>query len=192
MADELKQQDKKKYADEIKQLSYEAKSFADAALSAAPSDFRSHYWVGIAIQDVADFEGTKYLLTNLPLVRERFQTAHELNPAEAMPLYCLGAYCWGLASMSWVTRNLAAAIFATPPSATYDEAYTYYRKAEDAQPGFWAKNLLQLGKCAKAVGKPTDEQQRWLQQAVEVAGKGGEPDDAEVKAEAQKLLGKLG
>jgi hypothetical protein len=188
LADLLKLEDKKKHADQIKSLSYQGKQHADASLAVAPEDYRSHYWIGITLQDVADFEGTKYLLTNLPFIRERFERAHQLNNAEAMPLYCLGAYCWGLADMSWVTRNVAAAIFATPPSASFEEAYDYYKRAEEAQPGFWAKNLLQLGKAAKKVGEPKEVQRQWLEAALKVAQKDVEPGDAACKAEAEKLL----
>jgi hypothetical protein len=188
LADLLKLEDKKKHAKQIRSLAYNGKMHADASLVTSPEDYRSHYWIGITLQDVADFEGTKFLLTNLPYIRERFERAHELNTAEAMPLYCLGAYCWGLADMSWVTRNLAAAIFATPPTASYEEAYDYYKRAEKAQPGFWAKNLLQLGKSAKKIGKPKEEQRQWLEAALEVARKDVEPDDSECKKEAEELL----
>ena len=38
-----------------------------------------------------------------------------------------------------VMSNLAAALYATPPSATFEEAYDYHAAAEKAEPGFWAK-----------------------------------------------------
>ena len=144
LADTLKHEDKKKNAEEVKQLVYQSYEHAKESLVVAPELFRSHYWIGITLQGVADFEGTKFLLTNLPYIRSCFERAHELCPEDGMSLYCLGAYCFGLADMSWVTRNLAAAIYATPPSATFEEAYEYYQKAEAAEPGFWSKNPLQV------------------------------------------------
>lgn len=188
LADQLKEDDKKKHAVQIKELVYKSHEHAQRSLVDAPELFRSHYWIGITLQGVADFEGTKYLLTNLPYIRSCFERAHELCPSDGMSLYCLGAYCFGLADMGWVTRNLAAAIYATPPTATFDEAYEYYQRAEAAEPGFWAKNTLQLAKTAAKLKKEPAEQAEWLKLTITTSEKGLQPDDVENSQEAQKMF----
>jgi hypothetical protein len=36
--------------------------------------------------------------------------------------HLLGRWCYAVASVSWMERKLASAIFATPPESSYDEA----------------------------------------------------------------------
>ena len=72
-------------------------------------------------------------------MKAHFEKAVELNPSDGMSHYCLGAWCFGLADLSWIMRNVAAAVFATPPSSTYEEALEHYLRAEKAEPGFWNK-----------------------------------------------------
>ncbi len=47
----------------------------------------------------------------------------------------LGSWCYGVAEIfsDYLTRTAAATIFATPPQATYQEALSYFLKAEEIQ-----------------------------------------------------------
>jgi hypothetical protein len=80
----------------------------------------------------------------------------QLDPADGVPCFILGNWCYEVrkqgmrlridfcavclynqvASISWIQRKLAAAIFATPPTATYDDAIAHLLKCEELTPNF--------------------------------------------------------
>ena len=51
--------------------------------------------------------------------------------------------------MYWAAR----ALFGKLPDTSWDEAYGYFKAAEELDPGFWKKNVLMLGICAKELGQ---------------------------------------
>lgn len=59
----------------------------------------------------------------------------------------LGNFAFGLADMPWYQRKIVSAIFATPPTGTYEEALDYFLKAEEKKANFYSMNLLFIGKC---------------------------------------------
>lgn len=69
--------------------------------------------------------------------------------------------------MAWYQRKIVSAIFATPPSGTYEEALDYFLKAEDKQPGFYSMNLLYIGKCYYNL-KNNEKAKEFLTKASEV------------------------
>ncbi|XP_028918016.1 regulator of microtubule dynamics protein 1 isoform X2 [Ornithorhynchus anatinus] len=102
--------------EEKKQLVYEALEYAKKALEKNPSSFAAH------------------------------KKAIELNPKDATSIHLMGVWCYSFAEMPWYQSRIAAMLFATPPSSTYEEALNYFQKAEQADPNFYSKNLLLLGK----------------------------------------------
>nr|KAF6405599.1 regulator of microtubule dynamics 1 [Rousettus aegyptiacus] len=54
--------------------------------------------------------------------------------------------CYTFAEMPWYQRRVARMLFAAPPSSTYEEALSYFQRAEQVDPNFYSKNLLLLGK----------------------------------------------
>ncbi|XP_077789005.1 regulator of microtubule dynamics protein 1 isoform X4 [Podarcis muralis] len=103
-------------AEKKKQLIYEALDYATKALEKEKSCFSVH------------------------------KKAIELNPKDATSLHLMGIWCYTFADMPWYQSKIAAALFSTPPSSTYEEALRYFQKAEDVEPNFYSKNLLFLGK----------------------------------------------
>ncbi|XP_066480275.1 regulator of microtubule dynamics protein 1 isoform X2 [Tiliqua scincoides] len=133
-------------AEKKKQLTYEALDYAKKALEKDPTIFAVHKWYAICISDVGDYEGIKTKIANAFVIKEHFQKAIELNPKDATSLHLMGIWCYTFAEMPWYQRKIAAVIFATPPSSTYEEALRYFQKAEDVEPNFYSKNMLFLGK----------------------------------------------
>ncbi|XP_077789004.1 regulator of microtubule dynamics protein 1 isoform X3 [Podarcis muralis] len=133
-------------AEKKKQLIYEALDYATKALEKEKSCFSVHKWYAICLSDVGDYEGIKKKITNAFVIKEHFQKAIELNPKDATSLHLMGIWCYTFADMPWYQSKIAAALFSTPPSSTYEEALRYFQKAEDVEPNFYSKNLLFLGK----------------------------------------------
>ncbi|XP_019383429.1 PREDICTED: regulator of microtubule dynamics protein 1 isoform X2 [Gavialis gangeticus] len=133
-------------AEEKKQLIYEALEYAKKALEKNESNFAAHKWYAICISDVGEYEGIKAKIASAFIIKEHFQKAIELNPKDATSVHLMGIWCYSFADMPWYQSKIAAVLFATPPSSTYEEALHYFQMAEKAEPNFYSKNLLYLGK----------------------------------------------
>jgi regulator of microtubule dynamics protein 3 len=81
-----------------------------------------------------------------------------------------------------------SAIFAIPPSATYDEALEHFLKAEELKNDFYSKNKLMIAKSYLALNN-NEKAKEFLTQAANIAVLN--EDDRKCKEEAQKLLGKV-
>jgi len=96
-----------------------------------------------------------------------------------------GRFSYSVANLSWLERKAAAAFFATPPSATIDDALVDFLEVEKLRHGLWIDNLLYVGRCYVMKGnKP--EAAKYLKQASMV-----EPvddSDREALVEVKKLL----
>lgn len=100
----------------------------------------------------------------------------------------MGHWCFAFAELPWYQRKVAAMIFASPPTATYEEALAFFLKAEEVDPNFYSKNLLMLGKTYIAM-KDTLKAVQWLSKARDYTPHTEE--DKEVNKEALELLKKL-
>ena len=111
-----------------------------------------------------------------------------MNPNDATTLYLLGNWCFQISDLTWYQRKLAAAIFGAPPTSTYEEALSYFEKAEALDPNFYSQNLLMLGKTYLKLNKK-EEALKYLKLASEFTAKNDE--DQQAKQDALKLLSKI-
>ncbi|XP_042317678.1 regulator of microtubule dynamics protein 1 [Sceloporus undulatus] len=175
-------------AEKKKQLTYEALDYAKKALEKDPSCFSVHKWYAICISDVGDYEGIKTKIANAFVIKDHFQKAIELNPKDATSLHLMGIWCYTFAEMPWYQRRIAAVLFSTPPSSTYEEALRYFQKAEDVEPNFYSKNLLFLGKTYMKLNN-RKMALLWLMKAKERVSHTEE--DKQVHKEAVELLNSI-
>lgn len=176
-------------ADTKKQLIYESYDCAKRALEKDEGCFAAHKWFAICLSDKGDYEGIKVKLGNSFIIRDHLQRAIELNPKDATTLYILGFWCFAFADLPWYQRKVASVIFATPPESSFEEALSYFLKAEEVDPNFYGKNLLMLGKTyLKMNDKETAK--LWLSKAIEFPALTHE--DKEAHKEAVDLLKSLG
>ncbi|XP_054620983.1 regulator of microtubule dynamics protein 1 isoform X2 [Dunckerocampus dactyliophorus] len=170
------------------QLVYEAFEYAKKALEKDDTCFAAHKWYAICISDVGDYEGVKVKIGNSYVIREHLERALQLNPKDATSLHILGYWCFAFAELPWYQRKVAAVIFASPPTSTYEEALQFFLQAEQVDPNFYSKNLLMLGKTYMAL---KDEQQAvlWLNKAKDYPAHTLE--DKQVHQEAVELLKKF-
>ncbi|XP_072169757.1 regulator of microtubule dynamics protein 1-like [Diadema setosum] len=140
-----KEEDKKRFT-------YEALDFAKRALEVNDNNFAAHKWYAICLSEVGDYEGTKQKISNAFIIRDHFQRAISLNPQDATSVHLLGLWCFTFADMAWYQRKIAAVVFSTPPSSTYEEALQKFLSAEKISPNFYSKNLLMIGKTYHKMG----------------------------------------
>lgn len=96
--------------------------------------------------------------------------------------------CFAFAELPWYQRKVAAVIFASPPTATYEEALEFFLKAEEVDPNFYSKNLLMLGKTYMML-RDDEHAATWLRKACDYPALTDE--DKQVRKEALDLLKKL-
>ncbi|KAM9308411.1 regulator of microtubule dynamics protein 1 [Gastrophryne carolinensis] len=175
--------------DEKKRLVYESRDLAKRALELNESCSAAHKWYGICLSDVGDYEGIKVKIGNSYIIRDHFQRAIELNPKDATTIHLIGVWCYMFADLPWYQSKIAAALFAAPPSSTFEEALIYFEKAEEVDPNFYSKNLLFLGKTFLKL-KNNELALHWLHKARDYPARTEE--DKEVLKEATALLKSLG
>lgn len=135
--------DKKQKEDYIRN----AYTLVEEALKKDDQNFAIHKWYGILLDARAELDGIKSRVTECENVRKHFVRATELKENDATSWYLLGSLEYSLADMSWAVQKIVAAIFATPPSGSYERALECFLKAENIEPQFYSMNNLMLGKC---------------------------------------------
>jgi tetratricopeptide (TPR) repeat protein len=170
---------------EAERIADTAMERGERALEENDGHVNLHKWAGILLGLVGDIKGIKNRIQSSFLIREHFTKALELKPGEHFIRHLLGRWCYQVASVSWLQRKMASAIFATPPTSSFDEAFSYFSAAEEASPGFFKANWLWLGKCLVQMSR-TAEAKQWLVKLMDT-----EPDtidDKEARREAEELL----
>uniref|UniRef100_A0A914Z1C6 Tetratricopeptide repeat protein n=1 Tax=Panagrolaimus superbus TaxID=310955 RepID=A0A914Z1C6_9BILA len=129
--------------------------------------------------------------------KERIQYGHEFKkyideaiehlPEDFALFHMRGRFRYEVASLSLIERGVASVFFATPPSATYQEALDDLLKAEEMDSGA-IDNMLYLGKTYKALGNDA-EARRWFNKTAKTEGI--DFVDNEQIQEARQLLSEL-
>lgn len=123
---------------------------AKKALELDDNSAGAHKWYAILIGRVGELEGTKQKILNSYPMKEHTLRAIELDPTEAANYHVMGRWHYALADLSWVERQIASIIYATPPDASFEEALKYFQKANQLDPDD-LRNVLYIGKCYEAL-----------------------------------------
>eukprot|EP01119_Soliformovum_irregulare_P001675 TRINITY_DN11417_c0_g1_i1.p1 TRINITY_DN11417_c0_g1~~TRINITY_DN11417_c0_g1_i1.p1 ORF type:complete len:243 (-),score=55.15 TRINITY_DN11417_c0_g1_i1:222-917(-) len=119
-------------------------AFAQKALDKDPNNFATHKWFAIMTSSVGDFQSTKEKIGDAFKIKEHALKANELKPRDPTTLHLLGRWCYGVASIGWMERKVAATLFASPPESSWDEALKYFLEANEVDPTL-RRNLLFIG-----------------------------------------------
>lgn len=129
-----------------KEMLFEALEYVTEALKINENNFAVHKWKSILISATSEYKGTKEKITEAYAIKKHMLRAVELNPKDATTFHLLGIWCFEVANMPWYQRKVANAIFAAPPSSSFEEALNFFIKAEEVEPHFYSMNFLMLGK----------------------------------------------
>jgi len=169
------------------ELIREGFTLVNDALEKNDQDFAIHKWFSILLDAKAELDGIKARVSQLEVVKKHMIRAVELNPEDPTSWHLLGNFAFGLAEMSWVQRKIVSAIFATPPTGTYEEALEHFLKAEETKPNFYSMNLLLIAKCYQNL-KDHEKAKHYFTLAANVTV--ANEDDKKCKEEATTLLKK--
>lgn len=176
----LKQDD-----EEEKALLQQALEQSKHALDLDSSVWQSHQWYAIAVGSLSKFDGTQQKIQHGFEYKEHISTAISLNPKEPTLHYLLGRWCSEVAALSWIEKKAAAALFATPPESSYEEALQCCMKAEELLPEQWKANMLLVAKCHIQLGD-VPLAVEWLHKAYNLPTITSEDRDSQ--GELEKLL----
>ncbi|CAH2285524.1 Regulator of microtubule dynamics 1 [Pelobates cultripes] len=174
---------------EKKRMVYESREFAKKALEKDELCWAAHKWYGVCLSDVGDYEGIKVKIGNAYIIKEHFQRAIELNPKDATTIHLIGLWYYMFADMPWYQKKIASTLFAALPPATFEEALVYFQMAEEADPNFYSKNLLYLGKSYLKL-KNNELGLFWISKAKDYPARSEE--DQQVHKEASDILKSMG
>lgn len=150
-----------------KEYIYSANNLAKKALDLDSQCANAHKWFAITIGSLGEYEGIQEKIKNGFMYKEHIEKAIELDPDDSTYYYLLGRWCYSVYMLSWVERKVATTWFASPPTATIDEALAYFLKADQLNPGKWKDNMLFIAKCYIEM-KKYKEAVKWLAQGEQV------------------------
>ena len=138
---------------EQKHLNLEAYSYVERALALDGNNFAVHKWMFILLDKKSSYEGIKERISQSFIVKRHIEKACELNPSDPTSFHLLGYYCFAVSQLPWYQRQIASTLFATPPTSSYEEALTYFLKAEEIEPNFyrWEKGLQYISQLLRII-----------------------------------------
>ena len=125
-----------------------------------------HKWKAILISEISKALGTKERIKRSFDIKAEALRAAELDDKDPTPQFLLGVWCYEVASIGWMTRKIAAAIFAEPPTATYEEALEHLLKCHELNDKF-KRNIHSIVKTYQALNQ-TDKAKEYARLILEI------------------------
>ncbi|XP_053214536.1 regulator of microtubule dynamics protein 2-like [Panonychus citri] len=132
--------------DKQKSLLLEAEVYIKKALELDASKPDYHAWAAFIAGKLSDFAGRKERIQRGHEIQHHLDEAIKLKTTDAGVYYTYGRWCMEVAKLSWVERNLAAALFSKPPEASYQDAVNKFVEADKMRPD-WRANYFWMAKC---------------------------------------------
>ena len=160
-------------------------AIAETAKDASGSGY-SLKWYAILLGRLGDFLPTKEKVGNSYKIKESLERAAVLLPSDPSIQTALGQWCYKVASISWIERNVAKALFGEPPESSYEEALAYVVKSHELRAS--KKAALYAGLCHAKL-KAKSEAADWLERCLALESVG--ESDVELDAQAKDELAKV-
>ncbi|KAG5857622.1 hypothetical protein ANANG_G00021380 [Anguilla anguilla] len=160
---------------------------AEAALQMDDLCAECHKWFAVLTGLTSHYESMHGKLKSSHVFKEHIDKAISLKADDPLCFYLLGRWCYEVASLGWLEKKAAAALFETPPTATLHDALENFLKAEELSPGFSRTARLYIAKCHKDLGK-IPEARTWAELAFKMPKIANEDGDASSLEEALEPL----
>ncbi|XP_025116036.1 regulator of microtubule dynamics protein 1-like isoform X1 [Pomacea canaliculata] len=171
-----------------KELMEEGFIFAKRALELNNKSPRCHSWYATMMHFTSEYRGLRTHYLNAFTIKEHYETAVSLDPADAISLHSLGYWHFSFAHLPWYQKKLLAVLFRTPPSTTFEQALEYFYKAEEVAPEFFNMNLVMAGRAHWHLGQH-QEALDLFKRASHVTPRS--PDERLAYAKAHEMLKKM-
>ncbi|XP_033224980.1 regulator of microtubule dynamics protein 1-like [Belonocnema kinseyi] len=167
-----------------KEFIFEGITACEAVLGVPHADLYKWYAVLVGLR--GKFMKTKEKIMDGYLFAEYVEKALELRPEDSTIQHLLGRFKYEISTLTWIERKVAATLFAQPPSASYEDAIVYFKRAESLAKEPFLQNKLYLGKSHIALGQ-YKEGVEYLNQIYELPTSDDEP---QILKEVKELLDK--
>jgi len=167
----------------------EAFSYAEKAVKLNSNSAHCHRWYGALLHFTTEGIGLKHKIQTAYTVREHFDKALEIDPDDAISMHSIGYWSFVFAERPWYQKKLASALFKALPETTYDEALSWFLKAEEASPKFMCTNCFMIAKTYSRLHNK-EKTLEYLKKTMEFPVQ--TPDDENSHKEAEEMLKQSG
>uniref|UniRef100_A0A0N4ZRV8 TPR_REGION domain-containing protein n=1 Tax=Parastrongyloides trichosuri TaxID=131310 RepID=A0A0N4ZRV8_PARTI len=171
-----------------KEFMFEGKKYGEEAVKITDTDLNVLKWAAACTGQSTDYMGTKEKIETGHYFKGLLDKALSIDDSEYTLLYMRGRFCYSVASLSWLERKAASAFYATPPTATYEDALSDFLKVEEIKKGEWLENLLYIGRCYYQLNDKCSSN-KYLKMALECPNKKGDAEK-DMLNEVQALMKK--
>ncbi|KAG9336531.1 hypothetical protein JZ751_002878 [Albula glossodonta] len=161
---------------------------AEAALQMDDLSSECHKWFAVLTGLTSHYESMHGKLKSSHIFKEHIDRAIILKADDPWCFYLLGRWCYEVASLGWLEKKAAAALYETPPNATLQDALDNFLKAEELSPGFSRTARLYIAKCHKDLGN-ISQARNWAELAFQTPKTSYEDGDSSSLEEALEPLG---
>ena len=161
--------------------------FAKNALDLDPLSAKANHYFAVIIGKKGILEGTKQKIINSYETREHCLKAISLDPTYDNSYHVMGQWHYKIADLSWIERNIASLVYATPPEGSFAEAIEYFTSAMNINPDD-IRHYLWLGKSYYA-NYQYDEARDILKAGMKIES--NNESDKILKNQIKELLSKL-
>jgi tetratricopeptide (TPR) repeat protein len=167
-----------------KQYIYDGRTYAERALALNDKSAGGHKWYAIHHGQIGEAEGTEQKIKNSYGMRDHTMLAIKYDPSNAGNYHVMGRWHYALSDLSWLERQVASIIYATPPEASFEEALEFFKKAHDLDKKD-IRNMLYIGYCHDELGNEK-EAAAWFEMAINANATS--ESDRGLQAEAKEAL----
>ncbi|XP_041813995.1 regulator of microtubule dynamics protein 3 [Chelmon rostratus] len=151
-------QEKKTYAQQ-------GREEAEMALKKNSLNAEYYKWFAVLTGLTSQHESMHSKLKSSRILKEHLDRAIALRDDDPMCFYLLGRWCYEVATLDWLEKKAAAALYQSPPTTTLHDALENFLKAEELSPGFSKTVRLYIAKCHKELGN-ISEATNWTELAL--------------------------
>ncbi|MBC7923427.1 MAG: hypothetical protein H7Z75_20305 [Ferruginibacter sp.] len=138
--------------DRQKPLYYQAVAAARACLRLDQQNGNGHTWLGAALGNIANYEGSRTKVRLCTEIKGELERALALNPGDDVALSILGSFYRALGNINWLERTLANTFLGSLPKGGFAEGEAALRKAIQLSPNT-LRHWYELGLLYQDWGK---------------------------------------
>ncbi|VUZ47736.1 unnamed protein product [Hymenolepis diminuta] len=162
----------------------EGLSVMKMAVEKYPDDSYCNTWYGVMLSLESVERGKKRRIELTYMIREYFDKAYEIDSKYFVLLHCLGTWCFEIARLNKLEREIASVFFAKPPESSYDEALRYFLESYHVNPDLIFTSA-RIAQCYDKL-KNKEAAKKWAERALSKPGRDDEVIEAQ--EECRKIL----
>ncbi|KAK7907529.1 hypothetical protein WMY93_016141 [Mugilogobius chulae] len=143
-----------------RELAQQGLEEAELALQKNGLNKDCHKWFAM-LTDLPTDHGMHSKLRSSRVMKEHLDRALALTNTDPVCFYLLAKWSYQIATLDWLEKKAAAALYHSPPSSSLQQALDNFQKAEELSPGFSKTVRLYIAKCHLELGN-ISEASKWM------------------------------